>query len=99
MHRPATFAALLGLTRAASAIGDFWVQNDFCARVKGASDDCPVTYEDPQTKEKTTHGTDDGRKACLHHVASVGSTVGLSVRSLTFVLVSPCARCSVHGGW
>ncbi|MGW3658122.1 hypothetical protein ACWD6R_21625 [Streptomyces sp. NPDC005151] len=24
MHRPATFAALLGLTRAASAIGDFW---------------------------------------------------------------------------
>ncbi|MFD3933419.1 hypothetical protein [Streptomyces sp. NPDC058614] len=30
MHRPATFAALLGLTRAASAIGDFWVQNDFC---------------------------------------------------------------------
>lgn len=25
MHRPATFAALLGLTRAASAIGDFWV--------------------------------------------------------------------------
>ncbi|MFJ1551126.1 hypothetical protein [Streptomyces sp. NPDC088246] len=25
MHRPATFAALLSLTRAASAIGDFWV--------------------------------------------------------------------------
>jgi hypothetical protein len=24
-HRPATFAALLGLTRAASAIGDYWV--------------------------------------------------------------------------
>lgn len=39
MHRPAAFAAPLGLTRAASAIGDFWVQNDFCARVKGASDD------------------------------------------------------------
>ncbi|MFI1702101.1 MULTISPECIES: hypothetical protein [Streptomyces] len=25
MHRPAVFAALLGLTRAASAIGDYWV--------------------------------------------------------------------------
>ncbi|GGQ86778.1 hypothetical protein GCM10010250_67240 [Streptomyces althioticus] len=25
MHRPAVFAALLGLTRAASAVGDFWV--------------------------------------------------------------------------
>ncbi|AYV32849.1 hypothetical protein ACFWB1_21330 [Streptomyces goshikiensis] len=24
-HRPAVFAALLGLTRAGSAIGDFWV--------------------------------------------------------------------------
>ncbi|MET9931493.1 MULTISPECIES: hypothetical protein [unclassified Streptomyces] len=38
-HRnAAVFAALLGLTRAASAIGDFWVQSDYCARVKGASD-------------------------------------------------------------
>jgi hypothetical protein len=25
MHRPAVFAALLGLTRAASAVGDYWV--------------------------------------------------------------------------
>ncbi|MCG5122699.1 hypothetical protein MA546_28655 [Streptomyces sp. T7(2022)] len=24
-HRPATFAALLGLTRAASSLGDYWV--------------------------------------------------------------------------
>lgn len=24
-HRPAVFAALLGLTRAGSAIGDYWV--------------------------------------------------------------------------
>lgn len=24
-HRPAVFAALLGLTRAASAVGDYWV--------------------------------------------------------------------------
>ncbi|MGW6863973.1 hypothetical protein [Streptomyces sp. NPDC054901] len=54
MHRPATFAALLGLIRAASALGDFWIQTDFCARVKGASDDHPVTYQDPDTKEETS---------------------------------------------
>lgn len=84
--RPDIFAALLGLTRAGSKLGDFWVQNDFCARVKGASDDCPVTYEDPQTKEKTTHGTADGRKACLHHCLTYTATqaivAGLGARAL-----------------
>jgi len=94
-HRnPAVFAALLGLTRAASAIGDFWVQNDFCARVKGASDDSPVTYEDPQTKEKTTHGTADGQKACLHHCLTYTATqaivVGLGARALG-IRVRPAA--------
>ncbi|MFD3780195.1 hypothetical protein ACFWS1_30005, partial [Streptomyces sp. NPDC058612] len=29
-----------------SALGVFWIQDDFCARVKGASDDHPVTYQD-----------------------------------------------------
>ncbi|WP_369265812.1 hypothetical protein [Streptomyces harbinensis] len=86
MHRSAAFAAVLGLTRAASAIGDFWVQNDFCARVKGASDDAPVTYENPVTKEKTTHGTADGRKACLHHcltyTATQAAVVGVGTRVL-----------------
>ncbi|MFI1948703.1 hypothetical protein ACH46F_33250 [Streptomyces virginiae] len=71
-HRPAVFAALLGLTRAGSAIGDFWVQNDFCARVKGASDEHPVTFKDPVTEKWTTHGTADGRAACLHHCLSMG---------------------------
>ncbi|WP_333746245.1 hypothetical protein [Streptomyces sp. IBSBF 2950] len=73
-HRPAVFAALLGLARAGSAIGDFWVQNDFCARVKGASDDVPVTYVDPVTEDKTVHGTADGRKACLHHCLTYTAT-------------------------
>ncbi|MER7112220.1 hypothetical protein [Streptomyces sp. NPDC000229] len=86
MLRPAVFAALLGLTRAASAVGDFWVQNDFCARVKGASDEAPVTYEDPRTKEKTTHGTTDGRRACLHHCLTYTATqaivAGLGARAL-----------------
>ncbi len=85
-HRPAVFAALLGLTRAGSAIGDFWVQSDFCARVKGASDETPVTYEDPATKEKTTHGTADGRTACLHHCLTYTATqaivAGLGARAL-----------------
>jgi hypothetical protein len=86
MHRPATFAALLGLTRAASAIGDFWIQDDFCARVKGASDDHPVTYQDPVTDAKTTHGTADGRRACLHHCLTYTATqaivAGLGARAL-----------------
>ncbi|WP_030739248.1 hypothetical protein [Streptomyces sp. NRRL F-2890] len=79
MHRSAVFAAVLGLTRAASAIGDFWVQNDWCARVKGASDDAPVTYENPATGEKTTHGTTDGRKACLHHCLTYTATQAVVV--------------------
>jgi hypothetical protein len=62
------------------------VQNDFCARVKGASDETPVTYEDPRTKEKTIHGTADGRRACLHHCLTYTATqaivVGLGARAL-----------------
>ncbi|MEK8141592.1 hypothetical protein NKH18_00385 [Streptomyces sp. M10(2022)] len=42
--------------------------------MKGASDDHPVTYEDPATKEKTTHGTADGRKACLTHCLTYTAT-------------------------
>ncbi|MFB8392651.1 hypothetical protein [Streptomyces yangpuensis] len=83
-HRPAVFAALLGLARAGSAIGEFWVQNNFYARLKGASDDHPVTYEDPATKEKTTHGTADGCKACLHHCLSLGLEAGWTRRAPRF---------------
>ncbi|MGW7318298.1 hypothetical protein [Streptomyces sp. NPDC054865] len=93
-HPAATFAALLGLTRAASALGDFWIQTDFCARVKGASDDHPVTYQDPDTKEETTHGTVDGRKACLTHcltyVATQAIVAGAGARALG-IRVHPAA--------
>ncbi|MER5950183.1 hypothetical protein ABT127_29435 [Streptomyces sp. NPDC001904] len=86
MQRPAVFAALLGLTRAASAIGDFWIQTDYCARVKGASDDHQITYEDPATGAKTVHGTADGRKACLHHCLTYTATqaivIGAGARAL-----------------
>ncbi|MGW3521457.1 hypothetical protein [Streptomyces hydrogenans] len=93
-HRPAVFAAVLGLTRAASAVGDFWVQSDFCARVKGASDDHPVTYQDPVTEKKTVHGTADGRKACLEHCLTYTATqaivAGLGARALG-IRVHPAA--------
>ncbi|MFF3127378.1 hypothetical protein ACFVRD_34925 [Streptomyces sp. NPDC057908] len=98
-HRnAAVFAAVLGLGRARSAIGDFWVQNDFCARVMGACDTAPVEYEHPETKTKTSHGTTDGRKACLHHVASVGLLEERAVGALTDVVVSASAlrRCGVR---
>lgn len=94
MQRAATFAALLGLTRAASAIGDFWLQTDYCARVKGASDEFPVTYEDPATDEKTVHGTADGRKACLYHCLTYTATqavvAGAGARALG-IRVHPAA--------
>ncbi|MGK5628552.1 hypothetical protein [Streptomyces sp. URMC 123] len=54
--------------------------------MKGASDDHPVTYQDPDTKEKMTHGTADGRKACLHHCLTYTATqaivAGLGARAL-----------------
>ncbi|MFF9392003.1 hypothetical protein [Streptomyces griseoluteus] len=53
--------------------------------MKGASDDAPVTYEVPATK-KTTHGSADGRKACLHHcvtyTATQAAVAGLGARAL-----------------
>jgi hypothetical protein len=71
MHRPAVFAALLGLTRAASAVGDFWVQNDFCARVKGASDDAPVTDDDrPPRRRPPTAPPTAARRACTTSLLS-----------------------------
>ena len=42
--------------------------------MKGASDDHPVTYVDPTTEQKTTHGTVDGRKACLKHCLTYTAT-------------------------
>ncbi|MFF9011192.1 RRQRL motif-containing zinc-binding protein [Streptomyces goshikiensis] len=38
---------------------------------KSASDEHPVTFTDPVTKEESTHGTASGRAVCLHHVLSV----------------------------
>ncbi|MDQ0938643.1 hypothetical protein [Streptomyces sp. V1I1] len=73
MHRPAFFAAVFGLGRAGSNVGDHFVQSDYCARVKGATDAKPVhfTTGNPDD-EPTVHGTADGRKACAWHCLSLG---------------------------
>ncbi|MFK0203426.1 hypothetical protein [Streptomyces lavendulae] len=59
------FAALDAL----AAAGDFWIQGDHEAQVKGAHDDDPVECPD-----HGTHGTADGRTACLLHVATFTAT-------------------------
>ncbi|MFD5898640.1 hypothetical protein [Streptomyces sp. NPDC060366] len=87
MHRPAIFAAVLGLGRAASNIGDHWVQNDHCARVKGATDAKPVyTPTGNADEEPVAHGTADGIKACAWHcltyTATQAAVVGIGARVL-----------------
>ncbi|MFG3530132.1 hypothetical protein ACGF8B_25825 [Streptomyces sp. NPDC047917] len=62
--------------------------------MKGASDDHPITYEDPVTKKKTTHGTADGRNACLQHCLTYTATqaivAGAGARALG-IKVHPAA--------
>ncbi|WP_326695713.1 hypothetical protein [Streptomyces sp. NBC_01766] len=87
LHRnAAVFAAVLGLGRAGSKIGDFWSQSDWCAQVKGASDTAPVIYENPVTKTKSTHGTVDGRRACIHHCLTYTATQAAFVGVGSWVL-------------
>ncbi|MGP4000876.1 hypothetical protein [Streptomyces sp. 8N706] len=96
MHRPATFAALPVLTRAASTIGDFWVQKRLLRPREGRLR--PRPGQDPAIKKKTTHGTADGRKACLHHCLSLGLEGRVDAAGATFSQLSgmtrsvPCPR-------
>lgn len=70
MHaRAARFAAFYALMRMAADLGDHWIQSDYCARTKGATDAAPVTGEDG-----TTHGTSAGRKACAWHCTTYTAT-------------------------
>lgn len=71
--------------RHAKKAATIWFQSDFCARVKGSSDEAPVTYEHPETQAKSTHGTADGRKACLHHCLSLGVARSSSPGSMMIV--------------
>ncbi|MCY0961481.1 hypothetical protein [Streptomyces sp. H27-H5] len=84
--RAATFAAVLGLARAAAALGDHWIQTDYCAQVKRATDAAPVRYEDEKTEATTEHGTADGRRACAWHCLTYSSTQALAVTAGARVL-------------
>lgn len=68
-RRAAKFAAVYALLRAAADIGDHWVQSDYCARTKGATDTAPATGDDG-----TVHGTAAGRKACAWHCTTYTAT-------------------------
>ncbi|MEV7122141.1 hypothetical protein [Kitasatospora griseola] len=71
------FSVALSLIRAAGDVADHWVQSDWCAQVKGATDRSPVTYTDERTDAKTVHGTTDGIKACAWHCCTYTATQGL----------------------
>ncbi|MFJ4745414.1 hypothetical protein [Streptomyces sp. NPDC088775] len=77
--KAAVAAALLAFGRAGSAVGDMWIQNDFCAKAKAATDKAPVTYKNEKTGAETTHGTADGRRACIHHCLTYTATQALAV--------------------
>ncbi|MGW7529855.1 hypothetical protein [Streptomyces sp. NPDC054783] len=91
-HRSAPFAAVLGLGRAGSNIGDHFVQSDYCARgkgatrVKGATDDKPVRFAASPDDEPTVHGTADGVKACAWHCLTYTATQALVVGAGTRIL-------------
>ncbi|MFI1890400.1 hypothetical protein [Streptomyces jumonjinensis] len=72
--RSAHFAAVYALLRAAGDVADHWVQTDFCAQTKGATDKSPVTFVHEDTEEKTVSGTAEGRRACAWHVTTYTAT-------------------------
>jgi hypothetical protein len=80
-HKAAVFAAVLGLGRAGSNVGDHWVQSDFCARAKGATDAQPVYLPDPDSEEPepVRYGTADGQLACAWHALTYSATQALAV--------------------
>lgn len=80
MTTAARFAAVSALMTAAGAVGDMWVQNDACARIKGAHDDAPVVETDPETGEVLAkYDGRDGRRACAHHVATYTATQAVAL--------------------
>jgi hypothetical protein len=74
--RSAKFAASYALLRAAADVADHWVQSDYCAQAKGATDAAPVTTVSEKTGEKTVNGTRQGRRACAWHVLTYTATQG-----------------------
>jgi hypothetical protein len=76
-HRAAKFTVSYALLRAAADVADHWVQSDYCAQAKGATDKAPVTYKNEKTEIETTVGTNGGRRACAWHCLTYTATQGL----------------------
>ncbi|MDT0347538.1 hypothetical protein [Streptomyces litchfieldiae] len=76
-ERATRFAVSYALLRAAADVADHWVQSDYCAQVKGATDDATVTVVDEVTDAKTVHGTADGTRACVWHCLTYTATQGV----------------------
>lgn len=57
-----------------------WIQSDYCARVKAATDDKPVhmTTDNPD-EDPTVHGTADGINACAWHCLTYTATQAVAV--------------------
>lgn len=84
---PAARAALLiGLFSAAGKLGDYGVQTDTCARLKGAHDDAPVVETDEHGAVVARHGSAAGRRACLVHVTTYTATQAAAVLAANRVL-------------
>ncbi|MFE2749630.1 hypothetical protein ACFXKX_35820 [Streptomyces scopuliridis] len=78
-YQAARFAAVYALLRAAGDVADHWVQSDFCAQVKGATDTKPVEFVHEKTEEETVNGTVEGRRACAWHVTTYTATQAVVV--------------------
>ncbi|GAA2350583.1 hypothetical protein [Streptomyces violaceusniger] len=76
-HRAAKFTTAYALLRAAADVADHWVQSDYCAQAKGASDSAPVATTDEKTGEEKKNGTAEGRRACAWHCVTYTATQGL----------------------
>ncbi|MFI9588265.1 hypothetical protein ACIHCQ_42270 [Streptomyces sp. NPDC052236] len=76
-RRATNFTVAYALLRAAADVADHWVQSDYCAQAKGATDKAPVTTTDEKTEAETVNGTKEGRRACAWHCATYTATQGL----------------------
>ncbi|MEV6133123.1 hypothetical protein AB0M05_41095 [Streptomyces violaceusniger] len=76
-HRAAKFTTAYALLRAAADVADHWVQSDYCAQAKGATNDKPVTTTNEKTGEERKNGTAEGRRACAWHCVTYTATQGL----------------------
>ena len=76
--RAARFASAYALLRGSADVADLWIQSDWCAQAKAATDKAPVTTHDAHG-HAVVNGTADGRRACAWHVTTYTATQGLAL--------------------